>query len=214
MSTILNKILQHGWVEIENISTEKTLTELASVVGNILVHPNGENIATLNPSQGQKSIKGTFSNTFGLQKFPLHTDTAFWSTPTRFVMLCSFKPSLCNTEIIHIDEIWQNLNSDDKSHAKKAVYMIKTIHGQHYSSVLFQNNGVEGFKYDPCSMFPINNSAKIFDKKLKSILNELKPMEINWTGNKVLIFDNWKTLHGRGEAKIENYREIKRIYLN
>ena len=38
--------------------------------------------------------------------------------------------------------------------------------------------------------------------------------EINWNGNKAVIFDNWKMLHARGAALRDENRELLRVYIN
>ena len=63
--------------------------KFALSIGNVIPHPNGELIDTLIPSDGKSSSKGSFSNRFGFGAFPLHTDAAFWPTPTKQMILFS-----------------------------------------------------------------------------------------------------------------------------
>jgi alpha-ketoglutarate-dependent taurine dioxygenase len=61
-------------------------------------------------------------------------------------------------------------------------------------------------------MKPINDSAK----RVVHLMSEMNTnlWGINWSGNKAIIIDNWKMLHGRREAKAGEKRELKRIYIN
>ena len=208
------KILKEkGWTEIENISSDEDLIKIAKGLGQLTNHPNGQLIGKLKPKDGSNSIKGTFSNQYGYDAFPLHTDTAFWPKPVRYVLLGSKDKSICNSFIVSVSDIWKQMTEDDKKEARQAIYLIKTIHGKFYSSLLFRDSITEGLKYDPSCMQPLNKSAKKFQPKLEKALSEVNPKEIQWTGNKVVVIDNWRTLHGRRAAKADLKRELKRIYI-
>lgn len=214
ITALKEKVIDQGWFEIENILSNDDLLNLAMKLGEIMKHPNGELIAELQPKSKEKAVKDTLSHRHEYGSFPLHTDTAFWSKPARFVILSSKQLSTCSTVIIHQDDIWKRLNSEERKNAEKAIYVIKTPQGQHYCSLLFQEDGVKGFRYDPTTMIPVNKSAKLFQKMLDSIIPSIEPTQINWTGNKAVVFDNWRTLHGRNNADKTELRTIKRIYLN
>lgn len=203
-----------GWVEIADIHSDYQLMEIANKLGEIITHPNGEMISNISPKAKDTSMKGTFSNRFGFEEFPLHTDTAFWSTPVRFVLLSSENVSQTKTFILHKNQIWERLNESEKLTAKQAIYIVKTIHGQHYASLVFNDSGNSGLRYDPCTMIPVNKAAKEIHRKLNETLKDLSPYEIDWSGNKAIIFDNWSTLHGRSNANSKENRILKRIYIN
>lgn len=209
-----HKISSKGWIEIENIHSNSELLSIATSLGHISPHPNGEKIASISPKPKSQSIAGTLSNRFGFGTFPMHTDTAFWPKPARYVLLSSTEPSNTKTLIFHIDNIWNQLSKYDTSLAKRAIFIVKTIHGQHYTSLEFKENGQMGFRYDPCTMFPCNTSAKKFQIIFENIIESIQPVEIDWSGNKALIFDNWCTLHARTSSKKNEMRILKRIYIN
>lgn len=214
MEDIIKIINENGWAEVENIHSEIDLLNLAEKLGTIIKHPNDEKISYLTPKKKAIAVKGTFSNQFGFDRFPLHTDTAFWAIPARYVILNSVEVSNSNTQIVQFSEVWNQLSEVDKSYSRKAVFIIKTIHNQHYSSLIFRDNGIDGFRFDPCTMIPFNESAKKIYKILEGIINNVEVNEVQWTGNKALIFDNWKTLHGRSFINEKEQRIIRRIYLN
>ncbi|MEZ5029765.1 MAG: TauD/TfdA family dioxygenase [Saprospiraceae bacterium] len=205
---------KQGWIEITDIHSDNKLLDIANQLGEVIAHPNGEVISNISPKAKEASMNGTFSNRFGFEEFPLHTDTAFWSKPVRFVLLSSENVSQTKTLILHKNKIWERLNESDQVTAKQAVYIVKTIHGQHYASLLFNDSGNSGLRYDPCTMYPVNKAAKEIHQKINEILKDLSPYEIEWSGNKVIIFDNWSTLHGRSNANSKENRILKRIYIN
>lgn len=210
----LDKLQKKGWLEIDDIESENDLISLASRLGNIIPHPNGETIFCLEPSDGKNSVKGTFSNVFGYSEFPLHTDTAFWEIPARHVILAMIDKSDCETHIINTSDVLSELDQEYLKYAKGSIYMIDTIEGKKYSSLYFRHESQVGFKYDPMCMIPFNSNAKIFHTKFTKILEKIEPESISWTGGKAIIMDNWATLHGRGTISLlEKNRKLLRIYI-
>lgn len=203
-----------GWLELNGYSTNDELKELAFKLGQVVKHPNGQEIYTLKPKDGMNSGKGTFSNKYGFGKFPLHTDTAFYAHPIRFMILNSSKESNCHTTIVPIKKVLELLNEEEMHKISRAIYIVKTNENRFFTSLIFNELGIQGFKYDPSCMFPYNKKAKEAETKLRELLSKVKPIEIKWTKNKTVIIDNWRTLHGRSTAKSEENRELKRIYIN
>jgi alpha-ketoglutarate-dependent taurine dioxygenase len=209
---MLDKLESNGWLELENISSDHELIRISRTLGQIVLQGSDELIYKLNPNNGEKGIKGTFSNRFGYGYFPLHTDTAFWTIPVRYILLSATRISSCNTILTSASCLLDQLSVNERKEAERAIFKIKTIHSQFYSSLLFTENNIMGIKYDPTCMTPVNNCAKKFVKKMEEIKPNLK--EIKWSGNNAVIIDNWKALHGRGIASINETRELKRIYIN
>jgi hypothetical protein len=104
------------------------------------------------------------------------------------------------------------LSSNDLKLAERAIFKIQTIHNQFYTSLLFREKGILAIKYDTNCMNPINDSAK----KVAHLMREINPdvFEISWSGDKAIIIDNWKMLHGRREVNAGEKRELRRIYIN
>lgn len=203
-----------GFLEIGEISSKNELLRLASSIGKIIPHPNGEKLYSLSPSAGKKSVKGTFSNKFGLSEFPLHSDTAFWSQPPRYIVMGMIGVSSCNTQLIAWSEIFSLLSAQAKIYANSATYLIDTIEGKKYASLLFSVNGVRGFRFDPCCMKPQNKAARRFHEEMIEIQQKLNTKKIVWTGEKAVVIDNWKYLHGRSSVSAnEDKRELLRIYI-
>jgi alpha-ketoglutarate-dependent taurine dioxygenase len=209
----LDKLEKNGWVEFENISTERDLFEVANKFGKIVCHPNGELIGILKPNDGVKAIKGTFSNIHGFSVFPLHTDTAFWIKPVRYLLLSSIYSSSCSTFFISLETILNHFSNTELEQFKRAIFKVKTIHEQYYSTLFFNHNGITGIKYDPSCMFPVNSNAKRFIGKLEQVMINIPIEKIKWTGNNAVIIDNWKMLNGREAALRSEKRELRRIYI-
>lgn len=203
-----------GWTEFKSGSTDSELISIASNIGEITKHPNGQCVFSLKPKLANDAVKGTFSNMHGLNDFPLHTDTAFYKKPARYILMHSVNPSNCNTTLLLKNSFWDLMTTAEKTKAERAIYLVKTNQEKFYTSFIFRENNESGFKYDPSCMFPVNKYAKEFDSLFNNIILDIPLIDIKWSGNKTIIIDNWNILHGRKSAKNDIQRELKRIYIN
>jgi len=210
---IENDLLLKGWITINDISSKVALFNYAELVGIVIPHPNGEMINTLKANDGLYSCKGSFSNRFGYSSFPLHTDTAFWSIPARYMMLCSIHANEHDTLIYSSLAFLSSLSEEELNLAKSAVFVVKTYHKLHYTSMIFNEFNSIGFRYDPCCMIPVNKAAKRIITIYDDFFNQHSPERVKWCGNSAILLDNWKMLHGRSIVNQNNQREINRIYI-
>lgn len=207
-------LIEKGWIEFKSGSTDSELIYIASEIGSILKHPNGQDVFELRPKLENEAIVGTFSNKHGLKDFPLHTDTAFYKSPARFVLMHSAESNNCNTTILRKIDFWDLLTDLNKKKAERAIYLLSTNNEKFYTSFIFNDNNEYGFKYDPSCMIPFNKYAKEFDQVFQDIISEVEPARIKWTDGKTIIIDNWNNLHGRKSAEQDITRVLKRIYIN
>ncbi|MCE7058156.1 TauD/TfdA family dioxygenase [Algoriphagus sp. AGSA1] len=212
MNTILKELKIKGWTEVEGVTSDSDLLKIAGNIGQIRPHANNEIIFSLKPSNGANKLKETLSNKFGFNDFPLHTDTAFWTKPVRFILLSSYKSSKSPTIISSFDSIFRHLSLNDFKSAERAIFKVRTLHIQFYTSLIFKENGITGFKYDPNCMEPANYHGK----RIVEIFNDIsaETIKVNWCGNKAVLIDNWKMLHGRNSVDPSENRELKRIYID
>jgi len=201
-----------GIVIVENIYSQDELISLAKSVGKIRAHPNGEDMVTLKSSDGVNTLTGTFSNIYGLSAFPLHTDTAFWGIPARYVVMGMLKTSKCTTNYVSLSNINKFVSGDFLIKARRAIYLVETFEGCKYTSPVFYENGSCGFRFDPNIMTPVNGHAKKFHEEFVAAINKVESIKIDWNGNKAVVFDNWNYLHSRSAVVNEN-RQLFRIYL-
>ena len=208
------KLKEEGWTEFYSGSSDSELLKIATKVGEIQKHPNGEMIFSLKPKLENQSVKGTFSNVCGLSDFPLHTDMAFSKKPARYVLMHSKNSNCCDTTLLPKNNFWDLLSDSEKYNAKRAIYLVKTKTEYFYTSFIFNEKSEIGIKYDSTCMFPFNKYAKEFDLSLKKVISEIEPLNLKWTDGKTIIIDNWLNLHGRKSAFNDIDRELKRIYIN
>lgn len=212
MNTILKELNLKGWTEVHGVTSDSDLLMIARNIGQIRPHTNNEIIFSLKPNKGEDKLKGTFSNIYGYNGFPLHTDTAFWNKPVRFILLSSYRSSKCQTILTSVDTLFGNFNLNEIKSAERAIFKVRTPHCQFYSSIIFKENGITGFKYDPNCMKPANYHGKQFVELING--KSIETINVKWSGNKAVVIDNWKMLHGRNAVDPNENRELKRIYID
>lgn len=204
-----------GWCVIYSASnTDKQLIDLASQIGRIYLHPNGDLIDQVIPKSKIQSIKNTFSYNYQFEAFPFHTDTAFWNLPARFVLMSNAIASNTATTIIHTNQLFTSLSDKEKNILSNAVFLLKTPTANFYSKLLNKLNNTSFFRFDPNCMKAMNKDAIEAKEIIKIKLEAIPVNRITWERPKILIFDNWKTLHARESIGDDSERLLKRIYIN
>src|ERR1700733_14506048 len=77
----------HGWVCVKNVPDRAEFLELARSLGRPMMSPTGQLIKEIKITSKLLARPGTLSAAHGRGAFPLHTDTAFWPIPARYLML-------------------------------------------------------------------------------------------------------------------------------
>lgn len=208
-----NELEEKGWIEIDEELSDNELLGLAKSIGVILPHPNGKNIDTIIPKKPEQSINNSLSYRFGYDSFPLHSDTAFWTKPARYILLTSENVSKTATTIITFNQIIEKFTEEDFINLEQAVYLVKIPNKTFYTKLKQRFDNEYCFRYDTSTMKPSNDCAKKIEGRLNEIFQSLKLIKINWVPNKIIILDNWKTLHGRESIQEDLNRKLKRIYI-
>lgn len=202
-----------GWIEFYSKNDNENLFNLSRTLGQIIKHPNGNDIDYLKLKNRDEAKENTFSYNFEYEKFPFHTDTAFWDLPARFVLMSCEGISKAKTTFIGYDEIYKALLPSEISELKKSIFLIKTPTKNFYTSFINTYNSHIFMRLDTNCMKPINKSAKISLNIIDEKLNTLHVNKVDWDKPKVFIFDNWRILHGRESVKNDENRILKRIYI-
>lgn len=206
-------LIEKGWCLIDYGNSDEELIYLAKALGEIALD-NSDVIHILRPKEKKSGIKDSFSYKYGLEQFPYHTDTAFWSIPTKYFILASERESKCSTYLIDFSQLIGSVSQSELKIFQKSVFILKTPSQTKFVSLLSNNDSKLNLRYDPNIMSAFNKYAKDAVGILDDFLNKSKPIEVEWTGSNVLVVDNWRMLHSRGECIDEKERTLKRIYVN
>lgn len=191
----------HGWCECqtsETSSLNEQLIKIASQLGRPVPSRNSVGIVQeLIPSTKAKfanSLSSKYKNGF----FPLHTDTAHWPIPCRYIVLgCSYqgenerKTFLLNFRNLPITKIERNYLMSEP---------FKILNGRKsfYGTVLEQNRPF--IRYDPGCMSPISPYGEIALDAFSQQRTARAIISIDWFEGKIVVIDNWRVLHGRSNG--------------
>lgn len=212
----LDMLQLRGWVLGEvPVTSESAVGEqllaMASQIGEPVASRVGGSLCErLHPILADSARPNSLSKIYSLGEFPLHVDTAHWLTPCRYVMLACLSPGdgyrptvLLDTLRLPIDEAQFNL-------LHSAPFRIKTGRNSFFSTILSRNRSF--VRYDPGCMKPVTSEG---DRALDIFSKQRWPAhleEMRWSVGKVLLIDNWRVLHGRGNASCpDDDRTLLRI---
>lgn len=200
---ILSELSAHGYAQLQDIESIQHALLATEELGPLLPL-NGSVVQELVPKKQNAVRSNSFSSRHGLGVFPLHTDTAFWGEPARFVVLFSHVDSRSATRVLSLQD-----TNDLMARARRSnpIFLRKTTNGITYSRP-WENKEI-GVLYDPCYMLPVNQAGREFqDDTLGAGESSQK---LNWSGATALVLDNWRVMHGRDSCNDDN-RVLYRFY--
>ena len=203
-----------GWACLTGVTSRSELLELARSIGHPVPSPTGELVKELTPTLRADARKGTLSDTYGTGLFPLHTDTAFWPVPSRYVVLRVRGDIRRHTTVLTFADLLREGTAELYALAERSVWLVRTPSKSFYCSMKFRSRGTTGWRYDRQCMIPVNDAAVKVQELLRPLLLGDRIHYINWTDDLAVVLCNWEVLHGRGPSPpCENGRILERVYV-
>ena len=201
---ILSELSTQGYAELESVQEAKQALRATEMLGR--VKPlNGKTIQELVVKDKDAAISSSFSKRHGRGLFPLHTDTAFWVEPARFLILFAKTNSQTATRILPLQHTRELMAVARRN---SPIFLRQTVNGPIYSHPWIDDYGCCTL-YDPCYMQPANRAAEEFEAAV--IESTTHATRFAWTGTRALVIDNWHVLHGRDDCR-ETDRVLYRFY--
>lgn len=192
--------------------SNQELLDLALHLGRVIPGARNEMVQSLPAREKGEGPVGSFSHTVGYEPFPWHTDTAYWDVPTRYLLLYSPVASPCATTYQSFEVIKAHIPDFDYL-MDRAVFLLDVPGRKRYLSPRINGNDTKGYKLDFHIYRPVNDEASFLRALISEFLSK-NYMRHVWTGKEVVILDNWKYIHAREDAHIDQSRILKRIYIN
>jgi len=186
--------------------SDEEFISLASEYGKpIQSRRDGGIIDILTARKAENVTKNSLSKKYGIGEFPIHTDCAYLTIPPKIILLryIGILEKVSPTILVPFDI--NRLGKHELDFIKNVTWFVKGQDGGFYSRI-YQNSIV---RYDYEVMKLVNTRENVMD----AILNKMDHVKIEWTENKVVIVNNWQTLHYRPNLGTheENYRILQRI---
>ena len=203
-----------GWCLITwPISRTRDFTDLVQIVaeklGTIVGGRGGTLVEEVVPRTTSTAYAGSLSDKYGLGALPLHTDTAHWPTPCRYLVIGCADPGPKPTPTILLDLRQMRFSKMEASACDSAVFLIRN--GRHSFYGHLRERDRSFFRVDPGCMTPLTSDGEIALKAFEISRNERRLHRHNWNAGEILVVDNWRVVHGRGgRQRTEHGRKLLR----
>lgn len=214
---IAQELNENGWVQIQPVGVDGLIDALIKY-GNelgtpVIARKSAGVVQKLVPINKEKAYPNSLSSKHATEAFPLHNDTAHWITPCRYLILGCMDEGESMRPTTLLDFSSFEITKDEMAELRSAPFIIKNGRNSFYANILEKHRGF--IRYDPGCMTPANSrSSKIADLfSSKRVRNSTK--EVHWEKGMILIIDNWRMLHGRGEPMAAGSdRELYRVLVS
>ncbi len=198
-SDLRSKVRSDGWatthIAVHRSDMGAALDDITSLFGECIPHSTRGVTEILSPKQSNQCNPSSLSGKYGLSAFPLHTDTAHWVTPCRYIVLACLEPGESGTDTVLLDMASAVLTAEEIALATFAPFVVKNGPRSFYSTILSSSR--EFIRLDRGCMEPTNaggnKALALFDRERWN--SQL--VRISWRMGDVLILNNWRVLHGR-----------------
>jgi len=143
---------------------------------------------------------------FGTGPFPLHTDTATWIEPARYVALAAARVTseAAQTTIAAVPP------TDCSTAGTIAAGIFVIANGRHSFLGSILQEGRRFVRFDRSCMRPVDRTSQVAMQTFAELISREPLTTIDWNVGDVVILDNWSVLHGRSSGSGE--RMLLRSY--
>jgi hypothetical protein len=189
------------------------LLSLAESLGEVTPsRAGGPPVDELRPKPSSEAQPRSLSGQHGLGAFPYHTDAAHHLLPPRYVLLrlASERRSVVKTLVASLP---RRLRLNDRQTLEHDVWLVDGGRGRFLTSVLSHVDGqsCEMFRFDEGCMRPADKTCGAARTVILRILAN-RGVAIEWVPARTIVLDNWRTLHAREGAPLDDAdRVLERV---
>jgi Taurine catabolism dioxygenase TauD, TfdA family len=170
--------------------------KIANKFGKIESGRGGKLVEKIVPQTFNAAYAGSLSNKYGLGPLPLHTETAHWPIPCRYVVIGCADAGPKPTPTVLLDVRQINLSKSEVSACESAVFLIRNGRRSFYGHLRERDRAF--FRVDPGCMAPLTRDGEMALNAFSVARNERALYRHDWNAGEILIIDNWRVVHGRG----------------
>jgi len=198
------RLLLDGWCLLAPRST-MTIDDVLAVLGplassrSIRIH-----CCDLRPYDKDSAPPASMSATTGTNAQPLHTDGAYCHVPPRYVALQCLEPgeARCPTLLCTLD--LRMLEGERSALLTRPVWVSQGGGlARFYCPVLDRYGETLRVRFDPLCMRTRPAASHAADEVRAALERCAQEIEIEWVRGSLLLIDNWRCLHARGEGAAE-----------
>jgi len=215
MSPICLRLLEdRGWTMTQTNGVEELLALSESLGQPTPSRMGSSTVDHIRPMPKHEARPASLSALHGLDAFPLHTDTAHWRKPARYVLLRAATEECGSRPTVIVDSRSLRLQPDDASKLRRVTF---SVHSGRNSFLCTIMSGVAPIvRFDAGCMFPTSTVAAATLDTFRAELQACYQHQIHWKQGDTLVLDNWRSLHGRarGSFNDSSQRLLQRVLVN
>jgi len=200
-SDLLRRLLSNGWCVMPPGLAIAPMDFLSTLGPLLLSHATRTYHYDLRPCDKDSAPPASMSAITGTDAQPMHTDGAYYHLPPHFIALQCLEPgeAECPTHVWALD--LTRLRRDGPTNLTKPDWVSRGDgHAPFYCPILEAQRGTLRIRFDPLCMRPVHRASNTADEVRKALKSCCQQVEIEWERGSLLIIDNWRCLHARGEG--------------
>jgi alpha-ketoglutarate-dependent taurine dioxygenase len=168
-------------------------------------------VKDIRPQRVTEANANTLSSRYGMGSFPLHTEGAYLRKPPRFLLLYCVRPGSGGRTTALLDGV--DIFSRFSCPRRPGTWVAKAGRRPFLCHVLWRNPLKNfGIRYDRECLFPQGRAAQAEEQLISEFMSKSMIMTIAWAEKQLLIINNLRMLHGRGETHFDDRdRWLKRV---
>jgi L-asparagine oxygenase len=191
-----------GWCIIPPELAIRPVPDILAVLGPLLPADQTQTCCReLVPYDRKWAPPGSMSAMTGTAAQPMHTDGAYFHLPPRYIALECVDPgeAYCPTHV-QVPDL-ARLRGTGLPGLTKALWVSRGGgRAPFYCSVLETQSGITRLRFDPLCMRLAHAGTEAANEVRAAIESCSMQVEIQWRSGSLLIVDNWRCLHARGEG--------------
>jgi hypothetical protein len=212
-----DNLRKRGWSSI-TLSAEavpslaRSITRIASSLGSIVPGRGDASVDHLSPQSSEDARAASLSRKFGYGPLPLHCDTAHWLVPCRYIVLGCVEVGSVEAPTVLLDTVVVRLSKEEHLLARSASYLVRNGRKSFYANLIDSQRSF--VRIDPGCMEPVTDSSIEAMDLYRYERHQAKTVAFHWRPGDILVIDNWRVLHGRGNDSIADpKRRLLRAYV-
>jgi hypothetical protein len=214
VSTLRERAAFAGWA-VARASPERlmdTMQAIAATLGPVVGGRNGRLVEEVVPRPRDEAHSRSISRTHGIEALPLHVELGHRPRPCRYVLLGCIDPGAGKAGTSLLD--WRELAFDED------------LLGEMASTPMFVRSGRRSFyttmlprcrswlRFDRGCLEPVTARSAAALQRAAYLIDGAEVAMHRWTCGDVLLFDNWRVLHGREAATVRDGRRLVRMLID
>lgn len=197
---MLNRLLSTGWDSyiFDGANLVGHLMDVALRLGTPTASRRKRSpLEVLTPIERKEARPSSSSRLFGIESIPLHTDTAHWVTPCRYIILGCVSPGTCGRRTILADSAQLGLHNEARQLLRDCQFRV--VNGRRSFFAPVMHSDISLIRFDQACMAPIDAESRLAFRTMRRAVTEVTVDAVDWSAGRVLVVDNWRMLHGRTE---------------